>query len=51
MTAPDDSDVEGGIDRALGDERLLDNRWSQALAACRRDFLFVSHRRRQLFLP
>ena len=31
--------------------RHMDNRWSQALAACRRDFLFVSHRRRQLFLP
>ena len=27
-TVADDSDVEGGIDKGLGDEGLLDNRWS-----------------------
>ena len=32
-TVSDDSYVEGGIDKGLGDEGLLDNRWSQALAA------------------
>ena len=31
-TAPDESDEEWGIDRALGDEGLLDSSWSQALA-------------------
>ena len=30
-TAPDESDVEWGIDRALGDRGLLDSGWSQAL--------------------
>ena len=38
--------MEGGIDKGLGGEGLLDNRWSQALATCRRDSLFVSHKRR-----
>ena len=47
----DDSDVEGVINRGLGDEGLLDNHWSQALVACRQDFQFVSHKRRQLLLP
>ena len=51
MISSDDSDVEGGIDRGLGDEGLLDNHWSQALVACRPDFLFVSHRQHQLLLP
>ena len=51
IVASDGSDVEGGIDKGLGDEGLLDNRWSQALAAYKRDFLFDSHRRRQLLLP
>ena len=43
VAASDESDVEGGINRGLGGEGLLDNCWSQALAACRRDFLFDSH--------
>ena len=51
MTASDDSDVEGGIDRRLGDEDLQDNHWSQAPVACRRDILFVSHGQTQLLLP
>ena len=33
VTAPNESYVEGGIDRGLGDEGLLHNCWSQALAA------------------
>ena len=37
--------MEGGIDRGLGGEGLLDNRWIQALVACRRDFMFDSLRR------
>ena len=40
MTAPDELDVEWGIDRAPGDQGLLDSRWSQALANRQRDFLF-----------
>ena len=36
VTAPNESDVEGGIDRGLGDEGLLHNCWSQALAAQRK---------------
>ena len=40
--------MEGGINRGLGDEGLLDNRWNQALATCRLD---SSHKRRQLLLP
>ena len=40
MTTPDESNVECEINRAPGDEGLLDSRWSQALANRRRDFLF-----------
>ena len=35
MTALNEADAEGGIDRVLGDEGLLDNHWSQAFATCR----------------
>ena len=43
-TAPDESDVEEGIDRGLGDEGLLNNHGSQALTACRGNFLFGSQK-------
>ena len=41
----------GELVRAIGGGGLLDSRWSQALAHRRLDFLFDSHRRRQLSLP
>ena len=40
MTAPNELDVEWGIDRAPCDEGLLDSNRSQAPANRRRDFLF-----------
>ena len=42
------SDAEGGVERVLGNGRLLENRFSQALAAHRKDFLFASHIQYQL---
>ena len=48
MTTSGRSNVEWGVERFLGNGGLLENRCSQALAARRRGFLFVSHRRRQL---
>ena len=50
-TASSKSDAERGVKRVLGKGGLLENRRSQALAARRRDFLFDSHRRRQLLGP
>ena len=51
-TASGRSNAEGGIERVPGNGgALLENRCSQALATRRRDFLFVSHRQRQILGP
>ena len=47
----DKLDVEMGTVRATGAEGLLESHWSQSLAHRRCDFLFDSHKQRQLSLP
>ena len=47
-TASGRSNAKGGVERALCNGGMLENRYSQPLAAHCRDFLFVTHRRRQL---
>ena len=47
----DKSDVGMGTVEAVGGEGMLDSCRSQALARRRCDFLFDSHRQRQLSIP